>query len=176
MEKQLKADEARVTRPKPVVETPPQDSSDRSDNVGRARLLSNQTRVADRLDARAILIREWTQAADRWRDGGSSRPSHHGRNPARRALRKIERAEMVAIRDFLTALRGTKEGAATLLDRTQVLLGSTSVTPAATAKQSAILLAGVTTGQHIAGNPSNNTRWVNFLSMLQRFGADVNQF
>src|SRR5436190_20073042 len=186
MEKQLKADEAWVTRPKPVVkETPPQDSADRSDNVGRAKLLFNLTKLALQTDSTrvvTILIR-----------GMDLRPpiegvnedhhglSHHGRNPGKiEQLRMIERAETMAIRDFLNTLRSTKEGSASLLDRTQVLLGSNLGDASGHGTNNLpILLAGggYKHGQHIAGNPTNNTPLGRlFVSMLQRFGLKVNQF
>ncbi len=45
MEKQLHADEAWVLKPKPVVNEPaPTDPTDRSDTVGRTKLLYNLTR------------------------------------------------------------------------------------------------------------------------------------
>ena len=83
--------------------------------------------------------------------------SHHGRNPAKiEQLRIVERTEMAAFRDFLDRRCGTqRKAAATLLDQTQVLIGSnlgdasghgTSNLP--------ILLAGggFKHGQHIAGD------------------------
>lgn len=186
MEKQLKADEAWVSRPKPVVaEKPPSDSLDRSDNVGRARILFNLTKLALQTDSTrvvTILIRGMDLKPPI--DGVSEDHhglSHHGQNPAKiEQLRKIERAEMTAFRDFLVSLRETKEGSSRLLDRTQVLLGSnlgdasghgTSNLP--------ILLAGggYKHGQHIAGDANNNTPLGKlFVSMLQRFGVETNQF
>jgi hypothetical protein len=186
MEKQLKADEAWVTRSKPVVnEAPPQDSADRSDNVGRARLLFNLTRLALQTDSTrvvTILIRgmDLKPPIDGVNEDHHGL-SHHGRNPAKiEQLRKIERAEMTAFRDFLVALRSTKEGGVNLLDRTQVLLGSNLGDASGHGTNNLpILLAGggYKHGQHIAGDPSNNTPLGKlFVSMLQRFGAETNQF
>lgn len=186
MEKQLHADEAWVQRPKPVVEeAPPTDTLDRSDNVGRARLLLNLTKLALQTDS--------TRVVTLFIKGMDLKPpiegvtedhhglSHHGRNPAKiEQLRIIERAEMAAFRDFLIALRDTKEGGTSLLDQTQVLIGSnlgdasghgTSNLP--------ILLAGGgwKHGQHIAGNRKNNTPLGKlFVSMLQRHGVETGQF
>jgi hypothetical protein len=107
--------------------------------------------------------------------------SHHGRNPAKIAqLRIIEKAEMLAVRDFLVSLRDTREGGSSLLDHTQVLLGSnlgdasghgTSNLP--------ILLAGggFKHGLHIAGDTKNNTPLGKlFVSMLQKFGVETDRF
>lgn len=186
MELQLQANEAWVTRPKPVVTEPaPPDNLERSDNVGRAKLLFNLTRLALQTDSTrvvSIFIRGMDLKPPI--DGVTEDHhglSHHGRNPAKiEQLRKIELAEMAAFHDFLAALHETKEAAGSLLDSTQVLLGSnlgdasghgTSNLP--------ILLAGGgwKHGQHIAGDPQNNTPLGKlFVSMLQRFGVEVDRF
>ncbi len=186
MEKQLHADEAWVMRPKPVVAEPaPSDAIDRADSIGRARLMFNLARLALQTDSTrviSIFIR-----------GMDLKPpiagvtedhhglSHHGRNPAKiEQLRIIERTEMTAFRDFLLALKNTKEAGGSLLDQTQVLIGSnlgdasghgTSNLP--------ILLAGggYRHGQHIAGDVKNNTPLANlFVTMLQRFGVGTDRF
>jgi hypothetical protein len=186
MEKQLHADEAWVVRPKPVVtEPPPKDEADRADVIGRARVLFNLARLALQTDS--------TRVISIFIKGMDLRPpiegvtedhhglTHHGRNPAKiEQLRIVERTEMTAFRDFLLALRNTKEGGATLLDQTQVLIGSnlgdasghgTSNLP--------ILLAGggFRHGQHIAGDRNSNTPLCNlYVSMLQRFGVQTDKF
>lgn len=186
MEKQLHADEAWVLRPKPVVtEPPPSDTTDRADTVGRARLMFNLTRLALQTDSTrvvSIFIRGMDLKPPI--DGVTEDHhglSHHGRNPAKiEQLRIIERAEMAAFRDFLVALRNVKDGDGTLLDHTQVLIGSnlgdasghgTSNLP--------ILLAGggYRHGQHLAGDAKNNTPLGNlFVSMLQKFGVETDRF
>jgi hypothetical protein len=107
--------------------------------------------------------------------------SHHGRSPAKiDELRIVEKAEMTAFKDFLTALKNTPDGGSNLLNSTQVLIGSnlgdasghgTSNLP--------ILLAGGgwKHGQHIAGDTKNNTPLAKlFVSMLQRFGVETDAF
>ncbi len=186
MEKQLHSDEAWVVRAKPMVSEPaPKDNPDRSDIVGRAALLFKLTRLALQTDS--------TRVVSIFIRGMDMKPpiagvtadhhglSHHGRDPAKiEQLRIIERAEMAAFRDFLTALRGTPDGAGTLLDQTQVLIGSnlgdasghgTSNLP--------ILLAGggFRHGQHLAGDRGNNTPLGKlFVSMLRRFGVETDSF
>ena len=186
MEKQLHANEEWVTRPKPVVnEPPPKDSGDKSDFIGRAKLLFNLTRLALQTDS--------TRVVTIFIRGMDLKPpipgvtqdhhglSHHGRNPAKiEELRLVERTEMAAYRDFLVSLREIKDGAGTLLDQTQVLIGSnlgdasghgTSNLP--------ILLAGggYKHGQHLAGDPHNNTPLGKlFVSMLQKFGMELDTF
>jgi hypothetical protein len=186
MEKQLKADEAWVLRPKPVVKEPvPSDAADPSDLVGRARILFKLARLALQTDS--------TRVVSIFLKGMDLRPpisgvtedhhglSHHGRNPAKiEQLRLVEQAEMTAFREFLVALRETKDGDGSLLDSTQVLIGSnlgdasghgTSNLP--------ILLAGggYKHGQHIAGDPKSNTPLGKlFVNMLQRFGVETDAF
>lgn len=186
MEKQLQADEAWVLRPKPVVsEPPPVDSTDRSDSVGRMRLLFNLTKLALQTDSTRVVtifirgmdLKPPIEGVNEDHHG----LSHHGHNPHKiEQLRIIERAEMACFKDFLVSLRDTKEGAHSLLDQTQVLLGSnlgdasghgTSNLP--------VLLAGggYRHGQHIAGDPKDNTPLGKlFVSMLQKFGVETDQF
>ena len=186
MERQLHADEAWVVRPKPVVSEPaPTDALDRADTIGRARLIFKLARLALQTDSTrviSIFIR-----------GMDLKPpiagvtedhhglTHHGRSPAKiEQLRIVERTETEAFRDFLLALRNTNDGDGTLLDHTQVLIGSnlgdasghgTSNLP--------ILLAGggYRHGQHIAGDTQRNTPLGKlFVSMLQRFGVETDTF
>ena len=186
MEKQLHADEAWVVRPKPIVQEPaPSDNIDRSDNIGRARSMFNLARLALQTDStRVITIFIRGMDLKPPIDGVTQDHhglTHHGRNPEKiEQLRIVERAEMAAFKDFLLALRNTKEGAGSLLDQTQVLIGSnlgdasghgTSNLP--------ILLAGggFKHGQHIAGDRNNNTPLGKlFVSMLQRFGVETDTF
>ena len=186
MEKQLKANEAWAGLPKPVVnEEPPDDSLERSDNVGRARLLLKLSKLALQTDSTRV-ITVFIKGMDlKPPIPGVSEDhhglSHHGRNPAKIAqLRIIEKAELHAVRDFLVSLRDTREGGSSLLDQTQVLLGSnlgdasghgTSNLP--------ILLAGggFKHGRHIAGDTKNNTPLGKlFVSMLQKFGVETDRF
>ena len=186
MEKQLQADEAWVMRPKPVVEEPPPtDTLDRSDNIGRARILFNLAKLALQTDS--------TRVVTIFIKGMDLKPpiegvtedhhglSHHGRNQAKiDQLRIIERAEVAAFRDFLTALRDTKEGGASLLDQTQVLLGSNLGDASShNTANLPILLAGGRWkhGQHIAGDTKNNSPLGKlFVNMLQRFGVETDRF
>ena len=186
MEKQLHADEAWVQKPKPVVEAePPSDALDRSDNVGRARLLLNLAKLALQTDSTRVVtvfirgmdLKPPIEGVSEDHHG----LSHHGRNQAKiDQLRIIERAKMAVFRDFLAALRDTKEGATSLLDQTQVLIGS-NLGDASSHNTSnlPILLAGGgwKHGQHIAGDRKSNTPLGKlFVSMLQRHGVETGQF
>ncbi len=191
MERQLQADEAWVNRPKPVVdETQPTEGypspfSDRSDSLGRARILLNLTRLALKTDS--------TRVVSLFIRGMDEKPpiagvteghhglSHHGRNPAKiEQLKIIERLEIAVFRDFLISLRETKEAGQNLLDSTQVLIGSNLGDASGHGTTNLpILLAGggYKHGQHIAGDTKNNTPLARlFVNMLQRFGVETSTF
>jgi len=186
MEKQLQADEAWVVRPKPVVtEPPPSDTLDRADAIGRTKLVCNLARLALQTDSTRVIsvfirgmdLKPPIEGVTEDHHG----LSHHGRNPAKiEQLRMVERAEMTAFRDFLLALRDIKEGSTTLLDQTQVLIGSNLGDASGHGTTNLpILLAGggYRHGQHIAGDVKNNTPLGKlFVSMLQRFGVETNTF
>ncbi len=186
MERQLQADEAWVNRPKPVVtEAAPVDATDRSDIVGRAKILFNLAKLALQTDSTRVVTLFIRGMDLRPPIDGVSEDhhglTHHGRNPAKIVqLRTVERVEMAAFRDFLLALRDTKEGARSLLDSTQVLIGSNLGDASGHGTTNLpILLAGggYRHGQHIAGDPRNNTPLGKlFVSMLQRFGVETNTF
>ena len=186
MEKQLHANEEWVMKPKPVVTEPaPKDNPDKSDFIGRSRLMFNLTKLALQTDSTRMVT-----ISIRGMDVKPPIPgitqdhhglSHHGRSPAKiDELRIVEKAETAAFKDFLLALKGTPSGGGNLLDCTQVLIGSnlgdasghgTSNLP--------ILLAGGgwKHGQHIAGDSKNNTPLAKlFVSMLQRFGVETDAF
>ncbi len=186
MEKQLHADEAWALKPKPTApEQGPADVNDKSDVIGRSAAMMKLTRLA--------LMSDSTRVVSLFIRGMDLKPpiagvsedhhgvSHHGRNQGKiDQLRIIEKTQMAAFGDFLKSLRGTSESGGTLLDHTQVLIGSnlgdasghgTSNLP--------ILLAGGgwKHGNHIAGDSNQNTPLGKlFVSMLQRFGVETDTF
>jgi hypothetical protein len=186
MEKQLHADEAWAVRPKPAAAEPgPPDINDKSDAIGRSAAMFKLIRLALQSDS--------TRVVSLFIRGMDLKPpiagvnedhhglSHHGRNPAKiEQLRIIERTQVGAFRDFLASLSAVRDGDGSLLDHTQVLIGSnlgdasghgTSNLP--------ILLAGGgwRHGQHIAGDRNDNTALgALFVSMLQRFGVQADRF
>ncbi len=87
---------------------------------------------------------------------------------------------MSVFRDFLVSLRDTKEAGGTLLDNTQVLIGSNLGDASGHGTYNLpILLAGGghRHGQHVAGDVNNNTPLAKlFVSMLQRFGVQTDSF
>lgn len=191
MERQLQADEAWVNRPKPVVEEPqptegyPSPFSDRSDSLGRARILLNLIRLALKTDSTRVVSLFIRGMDDKPPIAGVTEGhhglSHHGRNPAKiEQLKIIEGLEMAVFRDFLISLRDTKEAGQSLLDSTQVLIGSNLGDASGHGTTNLpILLAGggYKHGQHIAGDPKNNTPLAKlYVNMLQRFGVETSSF
>ena len=191
LEKQLVSEEAWVNRPKPKVSEPaptenfPSPFSDRSNSIGRAKILFQLAKLAVQTDSTrvvTIFIRGMDEKPPiPGIEEGHHGLSHHGRNPAKiDQLKIIEKLKMAAFRELLVSLRDTKEGASSLLDSTQVLIGSnlgdasghgTSNLP--------ILLAGggYKHGRHIAGNVGNNTPLAKlYVNMLQKFGVGTDKF
>ena len=83
-------------------------------------------------------------------------------------------------RDFLRSLRDTHEAGGSLLDNTQVLIGSNLGDASGHGTTNLpVLLAGggYKHGQHIAGDVKNNTPLAKlFVNMLQRFGVETDSF
>jgi len=186
MERRLHASEQWVTRPKPVVEDPqPKDSADKSDFIGRSNLMFQMIRLALQTDSSrvcSLYIRgmDLTPPIEGVKENHHGL-SHHGRNPAKiNELKIVEKAEMASFRDFLLSLRNTSDGDGSLLDHTQVLIGSNLGDASGHGTNNLpILLAGGgwKHGQHIAGDTSSNTPLSNlYLAMMQRFGAPLDRF
>ena len=186
LEKQVQSDVGWVSRPKPTIDAqPPTDSTERGDTVGRSRLMFNIIKLALQTDStRVISLAIRGQDIRPPIEGVTSdhhNISHHGNDPKKiEQLRVIEKEEIKALKDFLVDLDGTSDGEGTLLDSTQVLVGSNLGSAAwHDTSNLPILLAGGgwKHGRHVAGNPKNNTPLGKlFVSMLQRFGVETDSF
>lgn len=107
--------------------------------------------------------------------------SHHGQDPAKLAeLKVIEIEQMKLLAELLKKLKSTREGDASLLDRTIVLFGSNLGNASShDNKNMPILVAGggFRHGQHLAFDPKKNPPLCNlYVQFLRRLGADVNAF
>jgi hypothetical protein len=106
--------------------------------------------------------------------------SHHGQDPEKlKQLAIVESAHVKTYGEFLTRLKETAEGEATLLDRTMVLMGSHMHSGGHNNRNLPILLAGggFRHGQHLAFDQDNNYPLANlYVSMLQRLGLEVDRF
>ncbi|MEY2762997.1 MAG: hypothetical protein RLZZ43_812 [Actinomycetota bacterium] len=121
LEKQLVSEEAWVNRPKPVAGEPsptenfPSPFADRSNSIGRAKVLFQLARLALQSDSTRI-VTIFIRCMDEKPpipgiEDGHHNLSHHGRNPAKiQQLKVIEKSKMSAFRDLLVSLRGTREG------------------------------------------------------------------
>ncbi len=191
LEKQIVAEEKWVHLPKPTVEEPqpsegyPSPFADRSNSIGRSAVMMNLAKLAVQTDS--------TRVVSLFIKGMDEKPpiagiteghhglSHHGRNPEKiTQLKVIEKTQMTALRDFLLSLRDTKEGGQSLLDSTQVLIGSNLGDASGHGTTNLpILLAGggYKHGRHIAGDVKNNTPLGKlFVNMLQKFGVETDAF
>lgn len=191
LEKQLVAEEAWVNRPRPTVtesapnENYPSPFADRSDSIGRAKVLFTLARLAVQTDSTRVVsmfIRGMDEKPPiEGINEGHHGLTHHGRNPEKiEQLKIVEKVTMGAFRELLVSLRDTKEGTASLLDSTQVLIGSNLGDASGHGTTNLpILLAGggYRHGQHIAGDTGNNTPLAKlYVNMLQKFGVPTDKF
>ena len=107
--------------------------------------------------------------------------SHHGKDPGKiDELTVIEKEQIRSFRDFLRKLRDTDDEGTSLLDQTQVLLGSNLGNASShNNRNMPIILAGggYDHGQHLAFDPENNQPLPHlFVTMLQRMGLEVDSF
>ena len=107
--------------------------------------------------------------------------THHGNRPDVLAdLRQKEEAQFDALEQFLSSLKQTTEGAASLLDQTMVLYGTCMGSANSHSNTNLpVLLAGgrFRHGQHLAFDTQNNYPLTNlYVSMLQRLGLEIDQF
>ena len=107
--------------------------------------------------------------------------SHHvGREDALKQLMNLELAEFQQLAAFLKRLQTSKEGDASLLDRTQVLYGSNLGNANNHDNHNLPMLlagGGYKHGQHLAFDKENNYPLPNlFVSMLQRLGVETDKF
>jgi hypothetical protein len=191
LEKQLLADEEWAQRPKPAVDLQPPNEAypspfaDAQDLVGRARVMLDLARLALKTDSTRVVSLFIRGAEGKPPIEGLSeahhRLTHHGQDPSIiEQLKIVERKKMEVFRDFILALQDDQESGRSLLDTTQVLIGS-SLGDASSHNTSnlPILLAGGghRHGRHIAGDRRNNTELAKvFVSMLQQFGVETDSF
>lgn len=191
LEKQLVAEEGWVKRPKPTVTEPapnennPSPFANRSDSIGRGKVLFQLAKLAVQTDSTrvvSIFIRGMDEKPPiEGINEGHHGLTHHGRNPEKiEQLKIVEKVTMGAFRELLISLRDTKEGTASLLDSTQVLIGSNLGDASGHGTTNLpILLAGggYRHGQHIAGDTGNNTPLAKlYVNMLQKFGVKTDKF
>lgn len=186
LEQRLVIDERWVKTPKPrVAAEPPRDITNQGDLIGRTRLLFDLTHLAIQTDSTRLITIMLS--------GGTSSPpiegvtlghhdlSHHGKAPGKLAQLRIVESECLRVfRDLIGKLKQSREGDATLLDRTMVYLGSNLGDASSHSTNNLpILLAGggFDHGSHLAFDPRRSPPLCNlYVSMLQRLGIEVDRF
>ncbi len=186
LERRLVIDEQWVKTPKPTVDAkPPQDITNKSDLIGRTRLLFDLSHLAIQTDStRLITIMLSGTTSSPPIEGvtlGHHDLSHHGKDPGKLAQLRIVESECLKVfHDLVAKLKRSREGDATLLDRTMVYQGSNLGDASSHSTNNLpILLAGggFHHGRHLAFDPRDSPPLCNlYVSMLQRLGIEVDTF
>lgn len=183
-ERRLVKSESWVHRPKPTVEAgPPEDPASRAEIVTQLRNVCDMTYLAFKTDSTRIASFGYFQQNNVNIEGVSNgyHPlSHHGRDPNNIAqLKLIEREFFVELKRLLTNLKNAKEGDATLLDRTTIVITSNLGNGSNHSnKNLPVIVAGgrYQHGQHLAYEPSTVPLSNLYLSVLNQFGIPDTSF
>lgn len=185
-EQRLVKAEAWSKKPKPGVETaPPRDIGDRTDVIGKGRLMYDMIYLA--------LVTDSTRLVTFFKNGVNLVPpiqgvtqdyhnlSHHGKDPEKiEELAIIERAQMQLFADFLNKLRDARENGSTLLDHTMVYLGSNLGNASSHNNRNLpVVLAGgpFEHGHHLAFDQENNEALPKlYVSILRKLGIETDSF
>jgi hypothetical protein len=185
-EKNLAEEQVWFDRPKPEVQAKaPLDLHDKTDLIGRIRMLLNLVPLIVQTDSSRVISvviqhnHGMPQIAGV--DSEHHNLSHHGRDPKRiEQLLKIERAIMGCFDEFLTAMKTKREAGGTLLDHTLTLLGSNLGNASShDPRNNPILLAGggLKHGQYVAHDARDNTPLCNlFVHMLNQMNLNTDKF
>lgn len=187
LEQSLEQSESWATKAKPdVAAQPPRDIADKQDILGKQRQMYQLMALALQSDSTRIMTFDLgaMNAAPTNIPGVSQdwhNLSHHGKDEAKiKELQIIEENEFVALNEFLTQLRGIREGDQTLLDETAILFGSNLGNASAHDwRNLPILVAGggFTHQGHVAHDRDNNTPLANlFVTLAQRMGVETDRF
>lgn len=185
-EKDLAEAQAWLKKPKPSArEQQPRNIQDKTDLIGRTRLLMNLIPLIVQSDSsRVISVMIQDHQVVPKVEGVSLEHhnlSHHGRDELKIAqLKKIEKALVGCFGGLLDQLKSKREGVTRLLDNTTVLFGSNlGNANAHDPRNLPILLAGggYQHGRYVAYDKDNNTPLCNlFVSMLNRMGIEMDSF
>lgn len=161
------------------------DITNKSDLIGRTRLLFDLAHLAVQTDSTRLITIMLAGATSAPPIPGVSQGhhdlSHHGKDPGKLAQLKLIEVEcMKLLRDLMAKLKQSPEGGETLLDRTMVYLGSNMGDASShSTKNLPILVAGggFRHNQHLAFDPHNPPPLCNlYVSLLQRLGIEVDKF
>ncbi|MDB6173984.1 MAG: hypothetical protein JWL59_3295 [Chthoniobacteraceae bacterium] len=184
-EQRLVKSQAWSQTPRPKIAAPPPGSYNGADLAGTFRAHFDVIRLALETDSTRVITLGGpgygTVPLIKGVELGYHGLSHHGKNPdMMRQLELIERATLTAFFDFLGSLNSSADGSSTLLNRTQILLGSNLGNASGHLTTNLpVLLAGggFRHGQHLAFDQKQNYPLPNlFVSMLQRLGMEADKF
>ena len=185
-ENRLSKAEAWSQRPKPTVTVkPPRDEPDRTRMLERLALMYDMMHLAIETDSTRLITFYDTgmNAVPRIQgvDTDYHMLSHHAKDPGKIAqLTILETEVMKVFGTFLGKLANSREGDASLLEKTMVLFGSNLGNASShDTKNMPIILAGggFRHGQHLAFDAQNNyPRPKLYVSMLQRLGIETDTF
>jgi len=183
-ERRLVKSEGWVHTPKPKVSAPaPKDPASGAEIVTQLRNVCDMTHLAFQTDSTRIVTFGYFQQNNVKVEGvtnGYHPLSHHGQDPNNIAqLKLIEMELFKELKTLLTNLKNTKEGDATLLDRTTIIvtanLGNASNH---STKDLPVLIIGgrFKHGQHLAFEPSTVPLSNLYVSVLNQFGLTDKKF
>ncbi len=176
-------------KPKPAVHVSvPLDPASPRAYMEKVRLMYDMARLAFETDSTRVIALlldsvnspaidvEGIQITD-----GYHNLSHHGRSAEKlKQLKAIDEWHMKLLANLFGELKSVKEGNGTLLDRTMILYGTNlgnANTHVTTNLPTIFAGGGFKHGQHLAFDTEHNYPLPNlFVSMLQRFGLEVNKF
>lgn len=175
--------------PKPAAPAPaPEDPASPKEYFRKTRLMYDLARLAFQTDSTRLitLMLDSVNSPAIECDGaeikdGYHNLSHHGKSAAKLAqLEAIDREHMKLLDGLFAGLKGVREDASTLFDRTMILYGSNlgNANTHVTTNLPALLAGGgFRHGQSLVFDRERNYPLPNlFVSMLQRFGLDADHF
>lgn len=187
LEQRLLESEAWEKRPRPQVEAKaPVDIDDRTELIGRTRLMFQVAKLALQTDSTRIITLRIDQNANPKVNlpgvtQGHHSLTHHGsKKETLEQLQIIETEQMRVFGELLGELKASKDSGGSLLDHTMVLYGSNLGNANSHDNRNLpVLLAGggFRHGQHLAFDRHHNVPLANlYVSMLQRLGLEVERF
>ncbi|MBI1375172.1 MAG: DUF1552 domain-containing protein [Phycisphaera sp.] len=177
-ERRLAKAEKWVHTPKPQVDAPaPKDPTDSAEIITQMQNVCDMTHLAFKTDSTRVITFGYFEQ-NRVNIPGVTNPyhglSHHGKDPGNIAqLKLIEKQFFIELARLLTKLRDTKEGGATLLDRTSIIVTSNlgNASNHSNKDLPALLLGGrYNHGQHLVFEPSTVPLCNLYVSVLNQLG------
>jgi hypothetical protein len=183
-ERRLVKSEGWVHIPKPKVDEPaPKDPSDRGEILTQMRNVCDITHLAFKTDSTRVITFGWFEQNKVNIDGvrnGYHSLSHHGRDPGNIAqLKLIEAGFFKELNRLLGRLQATREGDATLLDRTTIVVTSNlgNASNHSNRDLPVLLIGGRHPhGRHLAYEPGSTPLCNLYLHLLHQFGLADRSF